>query len=143
MGVTYPIHIHAPLGVDVALLGEHGGHVALKGGRVGAGLLRAKVQHVAGAGPGVALADGMQERYEVLAHARSQLLCQPKVQQDLHSDSINVTPIALRFSSNDISRPAAQPCNGCLIEQVPKSLQLPALYETKPKCCRTITIIAK
>ena len=44
----------------------------------------AELEHVARAGGRVALGDGVQEGDEVAAHARGQLLRQPKVQQNLH-----------------------------------------------------------
>ena len=81
--ICHPVNVDAGSRVDVALAAEHGGHVGLEGGRLGAGLRLAEGQHVARAGRAVALTDGVQEGDEVLTHAGRQLLRQPKVQQDL------------------------------------------------------------
>ena len=76
------VYIDAVRTINLCLDVEHGLHVICKGLRPWALLLAAEQQHMVRCSAAISGRNHVQERYEVLAHARRQLLSQAEVQQD-------------------------------------------------------------
>lgn len=76
------VYINAIRTINLCLNIEQGLHVICKGLRPGALLLGAEQQHMVRCSAAISSRNHVQEGYEVLAHARRQLLGQAKVQQD-------------------------------------------------------------